>query len=142
MNPFVELLNWLSDGPSLSVSCGCTDDIGSALKAMLHLKVQSKISSLLARASGVHLKPSKCFLIVSVVHLTEGIATQIKGWLQTHIPEWADFQIVDCRKYLGVWLGCNGADQTWPPSPSHKYLERSISISAANAPALNNSARS
>ena len=70
MNPFVELINRLCDAPNLWRTCVCADDIGSALKSLDTLRIQHSIFRLAARVANMHLKPSKCFIIVSCVQLT------------------------------------------------------------------------
>ena len=65
VNPFVGLVLWLSDGPKFSVTRICADDFGSALKFPKVLKRQASIFRLAASCAGLHLKPAKCFLIVS-----------------------------------------------------------------------------
>ena len=66
-NPFIDLVLRLSDGPKLSVTRICADDFGSALKSLLTSKYQAPIFNLAARCAGLHLKPSKCVLIITVV---------------------------------------------------------------------------
>ena len=61
LNQFLDLFEWLSDGPKLSASCMCADDIGSALRALKHLKIQHSIFRFCAKVSAMELKPSKCF---------------------------------------------------------------------------------
>ena len=135
MNPFLELINWLADGPKLARTCVCADDIGSSLRQLMDLKILHGIFQLAARTSGMFLKPAKCFLAVTAVDLNTDVVHAIKQWLLVNIPDWADFQIVAAGKYLGVWLGKDGDTRTWA-IPSEKYLERSAEIAVGQAPAL------
>ena len=47
MNPFVDIINWLADGPKIAKTCLCADDIGSALKSLRDLKSYMAYSGLL-----------------------------------------------------------------------------------------------
>ena len=135
LNSFVDLLNWLSDGPKLSRTVLCADDVGSALRKLEALKIQHSIFSLAQRVAGMHLKPTKCFLVVTAVALTEEIAAAIKAWLASNIPDWKDFHIVDTGKYLGIWLGKHAAQKTWE-APTRKYKQRVLEVFEGNAPSL------
>ena len=107
LNPFIGLLNWLSDGPRASATCICADDIGSALKQLSYIKTQHSIFKLAQQVAGMVLKPSKCFLVVSCVDLTDEVRAAIKRWLLDNVPEWKDFQIVSTGEVFGTvaWEG-------------------------------------
>ena len=135
MNPFVYLINTFSDGPKLSKSCLCADDIGSALRALKSLKVQYSIFQLAAKVSMMKLKPAKCYLVVSVSGLSDNLKYAIRQWLVQNIPEWQDFQIVPAAKYLGVFLGVDAASITFR-EPTHKYFDRVEQVSCSVAPSL------
>ena len=105
LNPFIDLFNYLSDGPKLSRSCMCADDVGSALRALKHMTIQHSIFKCAAKTSGMILKPSKCYIIISVVELTSELKSAVQAWLAQNIPEWTDFKVVAAGKYLGVFLG-------------------------------------
>ena len=134
-NPILDLLIFLSDGLAQSRSCMCADDVGSALRALNSLKIQHSVFRLAARVSGMHLKPSKCFIIVSLVDLSEFVVQSIRAWLREHIPDWADFQIVSAAKYLGVFIGRGGASKSFE-GPTHKYFEKVSELADSMAPAL------
>jgi len=134
-NPFLILINLISDGPRVSVSCMCADDVGSALRALKSLVRQHSVFKLASRVSGMHLKPSKCFIVVSCVALSEHVCACIRAWLETNIPEWSEFNIVAAGKYLGAFLGRNGCDLTYQ-GPCSKYFERVKELSLAKAPSL------
>ncbi len=61
LNYFLDLFEYLSDGPKISASCMCADDIGSALRALKHLNIQHSIFRMCAKVSGMELKATKCF---------------------------------------------------------------------------------
>jgi len=134
-NPFVFLINMLSDGPGLSKSCFCADDVGSALNALKSLKTQCSIFRLAAKVSQMELKPSKCYIVVSVCSLSDNLKHIIQTWLAENVPEWKDFRIVSAAKYLGVFLGVDGANISYL-APTQKYFDRVEDISGASAPAL------
>ena len=87
------------------------------------------------RVANMVLKPSKCFLVVSALDLTEDAVRAIKEWLATNIPEWRDFQIVSASKYLGITLGRSGAEETYR-GPVEKYTERVKELAENQAPSL------
>ncbi len=59
----------------------------------------------------------------------------IKSWLTHNIADWKDIQIVPRGKYLGFFLGRDGARETYS-LPCKKYLERVEDIGSASAPSL------
>ena len=71
VNPIIHLFIWLSDGPKLSVTRVCADDFGSALKTLSALKNQAAIFRAASGITGLHLKTSKCVLIISCVELSD-----------------------------------------------------------------------
>ena len=81
------------------------------------------------------LKPGKCHLIVTAVALTEFVVQAIRTWLKENIPEWANFQIGEVGKYLGIWLGVNGDLKTYE-TPGEKFQTRAGEIFDGGAPAL------
>ena len=134
-NPFLTLINIVSDGPKAAVSCMCADDVGSALRALKSLLPQYSVFKLASQVSGMHLKPSKCFIVVSCVELSEHVSACIKAWLEDNIPEWSEFNIVSAGKYLGAFLGKNSCALTYQ-APCSKYFDRVKELSLAKAPAL------
>ena len=84
-NPFIDLMLRFSDGPKLSVTRVRADDFGSALKSLLSLKYQAPIFDLAARCAGLHLKPSKCVLIVTVLKLSKWLIQSIRNWLSIKV---------------------------------------------------------
>ena len=135
LNPFVDLLNWLSDGPGPSTTCICADDVGSVLRRLKHIKVQYSIFKLAQEVAGMVLKPSKCFLVVSCIELTPEIVAAIRSWLKDNIPQWQDFQIVDTGKYLGIWLGRNSPTKTYE-APVEKFKQRVLQVFEGKSPSL------
>ena len=99
------LINHLSDGPKVSRTCICADDVGPCLKALKHRKMQHEVWKIAARVAGLVLKPSKCFLVVTCVPLTPTVWQAIAEWLRIEIPAMKDMQIVDNGKYLDLPLG-------------------------------------
>ena len=87
------------------------------------------------KVSGIFLKPAKCFLVVSVAELSDDLVAAIKNWLLKSIPEWSEFNIASAAKYLGVYLGRDGAQLTFE-QPITKYFERVEELAQSNAPSL------
>ena len=135
-NLFVFLINYLSDGPKVSRTCICADDVGSCLKALKYTtKKQYMIWKIASRVAGLVLKPSKCFLVVICVPLTPFVKQAIATWLSVEIPAWRHMQIVDSGKCLGVYLCVGGSEKTCKVCED-KYLSRCFDISLSVASAL------
>ena len=93
----------------------------------MHLKAQHSIFRTAATVSGMHLKPAKCFLIVSVVELTVELRNKIKQWLALEIPDWQDFNIVAAgREYK----------QLSYEKPYIKYFSRVEELASSTSPSL------
>ena len=134
-NPILDLFAFLADGPKISKTCVAADDVGAVLKKLEGLKIFHAIFQLAARVSNMHLKPSKCYIIISVCNLSPSLLAAVRCWLVSNIPLWADFKIVSCAKYLGVFLGRGGIVKSFE-APTIKYNERVKEIAEAGAPTL------
>ena len=100
-NPFIDLMTRVCDGPKLSVTRVYADDFGSALRSFLSLKYQAPIFDLAARCAGLHLKPSKCVLIITICNLPEQLVSRIRAWLLVNVTEFVDIIIACSGKFLG-----------------------------------------
>ena len=98
--PFIDLVMRLSDGPKLSVTRICADDFGSALKSLSTLKYQAPIFNLAARCAGLHLKPSKCVLIITVVKLSDHLCQSIRSWLSINVPDFRTLLLLIQENFL------------------------------------------
>ena len=134
INPFVHLFHMLSDVLKLSVTRVCADDFGSALKALKTLKIHASIFRLAVSVAGLHLKPSKCILIVSAFSLDEFLISAIRNWLAEHVPDFAVFNIASSGKYLGWYLGVDDVSNSFK-GPVQKFGSRIEEIKSASAPA-------
>ena len=83
----------------------CADDFGLALKSLNSLKRQAPIFKLAARCAGLHLKPSKCVSIITIVELSDLLCQSIRNWLSINVPEFSDINIAESGKCLGRHLG-------------------------------------
>jgi hypothetical protein len=64
------------------------------------------------------LKPSKCNLVLLNqvdCSFEDGIreTNYIKDSLLTHIPDWSDFVVDLCAKYLGFYMGPKSSEKLW-----------------------------
>ena len=134
VNPFIELVIRNCDVPKLAVTRICADDFGSALRYLLVLKTQARVFLLAARCAGLHLKPSKCVLIITACNLTEDLVSAIRAWLIVNVPEFADIIISNSGKFLGWHLGRQGAVLSFA-APVQKFSNRVHEIVAGKAPA-------
>ena len=138
INPIVYMFLLLSDGPRLSRTRVCADDFGSALAALRHIKRHASIFKQAAAVSGLHLKPSKCVIVVSGCELTLDLVHGIKKWLLTNVPSFAEFSTASSGKYLGWYLGRDSAITSFaaPPSLSSKIGCRRLSMVVLRRPCL------
>ena len=97
----IDLVILRCDQPKLSVTRICADDFGSALRSLSVLKTQASVFFLAARCAGLHLKPSKCVLIITICNLTDQLVSLIRAWLVVNVPEFADVIIASSGKFLG-----------------------------------------
>ena len=88
--------------PKLSVTRICADDFGSALRSLTVLKTEASIFALAARSAGLHLKPSKCVLIITACNLTEHLIASVRPWLSVNVFEFVDIIIADSAQ---LWAG-------------------------------------
>ena len=134
VNPFIDVVILRCDQPKLSVTRICADDFGSALRSLSVLKIQAPVSFLAARCAGLHLKPSKCVLIITICNLTEQLVSLIRAWLVVNVLEFADIIIASSGKFLGWHLGRQGAVLSFA-APIKKFCNRIHEIVAGKAPA-------
>jgi len=89
----------LSDDRGCSITRVCTDDFGSALRAMNTLRTHSSAFDLARRVAGLCLKPSKCVLVISCFALREETVLALRTWLRVNVLAFAEFIIADAGKY-------------------------------------------
>jgi hypothetical protein len=82
--------------------------------------------------SGINLKPTKCNLIpLNQVdpNCEDDIKERdfIKAWLTLFIPEWVNFVVDLCAKYLGFYMGPKSLDKIWA-APVCTWIKRSKEI--------------
>lgn len=133
VNPIIDLFRFVSGGLGFSATRVCADDFGSALQSLFRIKCQASIFKLAEKVAGLFLKPVKCVIIASGIELSDEIEAAIKLWLSIHVPEFEDFSIASCGKYLGYYLGRNGEFRSFD-GPFDKLEQRVHEIVDANAP--------
>ena len=79
VNPFIDIINELSDNPGFSVTRVCADDFGSTLDQLYRIKCQASVFRLAASVAGLHLKPCKCVIIVSCIPISDATVTASKA---------------------------------------------------------------
>ena len=134
VNPFIDIINELSDNPGFSVTRVCADDFGSTLDQLYRIKCQASVFRLAASLAGLHLKPCECVIIVSCIPISDAIANAIKAWLADNVPDFEDFLIASSAKSLGWFLGVGSSKLSWQ-EPLQKVTGRVEEIVSANAPA-------
>ena len=133
VNPFIDLFNWLSDNPGFSITRVCADDFGSTMDQLYRIKTQASIFKLAAGVAGLHLKPSKCIIIVSCIELSDDIVDAIRLWLSHNVPDFMDFCICSSGKYLGWHLGINSVALSFE-DPMKKVVTRVHEVVAGHGP--------
>eukprot|EP00972_Heterocapsa_arctica_P080193 11820513-Heterocapsa_arctica.AAC.1 len=93
------------------------------------------IFTVLERAGGLSLKPSKCVLVPLASKCTLHTREIIRQWLTSHCPAWAQFGIKGSARYLGFYLGPEASESCWD-LPLDKFKHRTTSIAASAAPAV------
>ena len=125
--------NWLSDNPGFSITRICADDFGSTMDQLYRIKTQASIFKLAASVAGLHLKPSKCIIIISCIELSDNIVAAIRFWLADNVPDFKDFCICSSGKYLGWYLGVDSVAFSFG-DPIKKIVHRIHEVVAANGP--------
>ena len=98
------------------------------------MKYQAPIFNLAARCAGLHLKPSKCVLIITVVNLSDHLCQSTRSWLSINVPDFSDIIIADSGKFLGWHLGSQAATRS-SSAPIKKFVNRVHGICLGKAPA-------
>ena len=57
----------------------------------------------------------------------------LRRWLQANCPRWANFQITNSGKYLGLIMGPHGGESQWK-EPLQKFRQRVLEIKAEGLP--------
>ena len=134
VNPIVFLFLMLSDTPKFSTTRICADDFGSALRHLNGLKTQASIFRAASAITGLHLKPSKCVLIVSCVALSDFVLNAITNWINENVPDFKEFRIQCTGKYLGWHLGLDSETVSFR-DPLKKFKDRVLEVAQGLASA-------
>ena len=121
IDPLLWLFSTLAVEPKIGHVLACADDLAACLRRLKHLKNLADIFKLFARIACLDLHPKKC---------SDVNKDLVKFWLQTHIPEWAHFEIACSGEYLGFQLGPSSGPSQWS-SAIAKYKLRVQSINAS-----------
>jgi len=133
IDPLLWAFSKIVINPGLGTILACADDIGAALQELNTVKAISKVFKTFQRISGLALKPSKCLLILTSVVCSEHNIRIVRQWLRENIPEWADMNISDKGKYLGIYLGPKAGSVQWI-APVCKYRARVDLVASAHLP--------
>ena len=133
VNPIVDLFLLLCDGPKLSNTRFCADDIGSALRKLCHIKRQASIFGLAARVAGLHLKDVKCVLVFTGLEVNEELKAAVTSWLHDNVPAFEHFKVGSSGKFLGWFLGISSSQLSFV-DPLKKYSSRVLDICDGKAP--------
>jgi len=119
--------------PQHGAVLACADDVGAALRGLRHLITMHGLFEKIRRVSGLTLKPKKCIAILTACAVTPHNLKVVRAWLRDNIPEWANFQISGCGKYLGVYIGPKIGGLNWQ-APMDKFVLRTKEIANQKAP--------
>jgi hypothetical protein len=127
VDPFLRKMLVETETPLAAVVRACADDVGAALSGIEALVILKPTFDDARRFAGLTLKPRKCVLVPTAQLLNTELASQIKQWLVTHIPEWRDFCVKPVSTYLGFVMGpASNASQF--DAPIKKWKSRSAAI--------------
>ena len=131
VNPFLLHFDLTLNRSELGVVRACADDIGAALADYKYLKLIFNVFSLAGQVANLNLKPKKCNIIPLNVVLDESLKLFFQNWLKDNIPDWSDFKVVSCAKYLGFVLGPQAKESQWSDAVI-KWDRRSRDIGASH----------
>ena len=130
MDPVLTIMNKKIEQRDLGHVRACADDIGIVLRSLSSLSVSHPIFSATKLASGLDLKPTKCN-IIPLGQMNNVTKQHIYQWLIDNLPEWKDFNALECAKYLGFYLD-PGVSMHSYNAPFYKWACRAKEISSAN----------
>lgn len=123
-DPLLRFLHAVAGASSLLRACA--DDLGQVFNALRIIKRMLPAFQRIAAASGLHLKPAKCVLILFGTYNSEETAC-LRRYVADIAPAWAGLKIARAGQYLGFWIGPAAALEQWK-SPMRKYLDRAEAI--------------
>ena len=107
----------------------------STLRKLKTLALHSSIFQLAREVAGLHLKPSKCVLIISCAVLTENLKFATKSCLLENVFEFGEFEIMSSGKYLGWYLGVDSVNISYKAALV-KCARRVEEVVGGKAPAI------
>ena len=110
----------------------CADDVGAALRSIKELKIYYNVFRLSELLAGLTLKPSKCVLVPLWANFSKAVGETIRKWLEDNLPQWKDFKILPCTKYLGFMMGLAAGSSQWKHA-ADKWQTRALSIAHSGA---------
>ena len=128
INPFLVHFEQALQGKYNGEVRACADDIGICLSDFRSLKVVFKVFECAKDFANLNLKPIKCNIIPlnqidPLFDNGEKEKKYIHGWLVDHLPQWRDFVISLCAKYLGFYMGPKSSEKVWK-APKDKFVKR------------------
>ena len=118
---------------SLGTVRACADDIGASLRALYYLPILDRAFHECRFVSRLVLKPKKCVLILTSIFASDSNVAAIRRWLKAECPRWANFQITNAGKYLGLLRGLHGGAAQLK-EPLDKFKQRTREGKAATLP--------
>ena len=115
------------------ITWACADDIGIALKSSKYLSYIYPIFQTANLISGLDLKPSNYITISTSEFFSDDTENYIRNWLVASPPEWSNFSVRACAKYLGFQTAPAAGSCQWNDAIK-KYLSRSYEIGKTHAP--------
>ena len=109
----------------------CADDIAFSLARLSHLELIFPIYEKAQNIAGLTLKIKKCNLTPGI-EPTPRVKSRIHRWLESHIPNWTEFKVLDAVELLGFFLGTKASEYVWA-KPIRKYKRRVADIKRAAA---------
>ena len=136
-DPFLSAIEQSIDNRNFGQTRACADDVGSALKALGHLKRIAIVFGWAAECASLCLNLLKTILVPLGAPCTPTVIDAIRNWLQLNLPQWTQVKIQDQAKYLGFILGPKAGESSWH-APFAKFKDRVSAIAlATKGPTIN-----
>lgn len=130
IDPLLWLFSLLIVKPSIGRVLACADDLAACISSLHYLKPMHSLFRLFGRITGLTLSPKKCVIVLNSVRATPYNVGLVRAWLAENIPDWADFEIANCAKYLGFYMGPTAFCWQWD-MPIRKFKARVESIASS-----------
>lgn len=132
VDPLLVLLKQIEDMSSGTVRV-CADDIGASPGAFYYLPIIERVFHRCRGLLGLIPKPRKCVMILTVTIASIPNVAALRHWLNAICARWANPQITNAGKYLGLVMGAHGS-KSQGKEPLQKFKQRVLETKAEAPP--------